>query len=127
MLATCYATTHEADMPAAHTTALPGDPSPDATLDAMIRVNHAGEYGAKRIYQGQLAILGRQPVGDTLRHMAEQEQVHLSHFEDLLNQHRAHGAARRKSRHGLHRRRRVRHQRPLRAASLAAGRIRGGA
>jgi ubiquinone biosynthesis monooxygenase Coq7 len=30
-------------------------------IEAFIRVDHAGEYGAKRIYQGQRAILGRWP------------------------------------------------------------------
>ena len=34
----------------------PGDRS--ESVDAMIRVDQAGEYGATRIYQGQLAILG---------------------------------------------------------------------
>ncbi len=33
----------------------PGD-TPDT--EAMIRVDHAGEYGAVRIYEGQLAVLG---------------------------------------------------------------------
>ena len=38
---------------------LPGDPAPEETIARMIRVDHAGEYGAKRIYDGQLAVLGR--------------------------------------------------------------------
>jgi ubiquinone biosynthesis monooxygenase Coq7 len=58
-----------------------GDKKPD-TLDSMIRVNHAGEYGAKRIYQGQLAVLGDTPkIKKLLEHMAEQEQEHLEFFE----------------------------------------------
>ena len=36
----------------------PGDEQPDTA--SMLRVNQAGEYGAARIYAGQLAILGRQ-------------------------------------------------------------------
>lgn len=63
---------------------LPGDPSPRRRLAGMLRVDHAGEYGAKRIYQGQLAVLGRGRHGDTLRHMAAQEQEHLSYFEQQL-------------------------------------------
>lgn len=66
------------------TGALPGDPSPRRRLAGMVRVDHAGEYGAKRIYQGQLAVLGRGRHGDTLRHMAAQEQEHLSYFEKQL-------------------------------------------
>lgn len=50
----------------------------------MIRVNHAGEYGAKRIYAGQLAVLGKSPSADTIRHMAEQEEVHLKAFSDIM-------------------------------------------
>ena len=38
---------------------LPGDPVPEAGIEAMIRVDHAGEYGAVRIYDGQLAVIGR--------------------------------------------------------------------
>ena len=38
---------------------LPGDPQPGASVARMIRVDHAGEYGAARIYAGQLAVLRR--------------------------------------------------------------------
>lgn len=65
-------------------TALPGDPSQRARLARMIRVDHAGEYGAARIYAGQLAVLGRGPKGDLLRHMKAQEQVHLDTFAGLI-------------------------------------------
>jgi ubiquinone biosynthesis monooxygenase Coq7 len=63
---------------------LPGDPTPRQTLARMIRVDHAGEYGAARIYAGQLAVLGRGPKGDLLRHMKAQEQVHLDTFASLI-------------------------------------------
>lgn len=61
---------------------LPGDPK--TPLERMIRVDHAGEYGAVRIYEGQLAVLGRGPKGDMIRHMAEQEVVHRQTFETLI-------------------------------------------
>lgn len=64
--------------------ALPGDPTPKERLARISRVDHAGEYGAKRIYEGQLAVLGRGRHGDTLRHMAEQELEHLRYFEEQL-------------------------------------------
>ncbi|RED51291.1 demethoxyubiquinone hydroxylase family protein [Aestuariispira insulae] len=67
---------------------LPGDPRPNRQLERAIRVNHAGEYGAKRIYAGQIAVLGNEECGDTLRHMAEQEQVHLDAFSKELNERR---------------------------------------
>ncbi|MBV5336364.1 demethoxyubiquinone hydroxylase family protein [bacterium] len=64
--------------------ALPGDPSPRRWLAGVVRVDHAGEYGAKRIYEGQLAVLGRGRHGDVLRHMAAQELEHLRYFEGEL-------------------------------------------
>jgi ubiquinone biosynthesis monooxygenase Coq7 len=63
---------------------LHGDPDPQTQIERMIRVDHAGEYGAARIYQGQLAILGDRPVGEEIRTMAEQEQRHLDTFDRLV-------------------------------------------
>ena len=63
---------------------LPGDPTPEERLARLIRVDHAGEYGAKRIYQGQLAVLGHRPDAAVIRRMAEQEQKHLDAFDRLL-------------------------------------------
>ena len=57
----------------------------EAEIAQMIRVNHAGEYGAQRIYKGQIAVLGDDPeCGPLLRHMAEQEDVHLEYFDTSL-------------------------------------------
>ncbi|MCS6987050.1 MAG: demethoxyubiquinone hydroxylase family protein [Sphingomonadaceae bacterium] len=54
-------------------------------VERMIRVDHAGEYGATRIYAGQLAVMGdRAPVSPDIRRMARQEEAHLAHFEALL-------------------------------------------
>lgn len=63
---------------------LPGDLSMDEEVERMIRVNHAGEYGAKRIYAGQLAVLGKSKSAETIRHMAEQEEEHLRVFSEML-------------------------------------------
>jgi 3-demethoxyubiquinol 3-hydroxylase len=52
---------------------------------AMIRVNHAGEYGAMRIYAGQRAILGdNAPGAREVAHMAQQEQRHLDWFNAAI-------------------------------------------
>ena len=52
---------------------------------SMIRVNQAGEYGAKRINAGQLAIMGdRHPAARSIAHMAEQEQRHLDAFDRII-------------------------------------------
>ena len=63
---------------------LPGDLTARETVERCIRVDHAGEYGAQRIYQGQLALLGGGPKGELLRHMLRQEQAHLARFSDLV-------------------------------------------
>lgn len=63
---------------------LPGDPPRDEGIARMIRVDHAGEYGARRIYEGQLAVLGRSPAMPVIRRMAEQEKRHLAAFDRLV-------------------------------------------
>jgi ubiquinone biosynthesis monooxygenase Coq7 len=67
---------------------LPGDLNPEARLARMIRVDHAGEYGARRIYEGQLAVLGKSACAPALKHMHEQELHHLRTFENLMVQNR---------------------------------------
>ncbi|WP_336979229.1 demethoxyubiquinone hydroxylase family protein [Altererythrobacter fulvus] len=53
----------------------------------MIRVDQAGEYGATRIYAGQLAVLGeRGPHATEIRAMAAQEDDHLARFNAMLAQ-----------------------------------------
>jgi 3-demethoxyubiquinol 3-hydroxylase len=52
---------------------------------SMIRVDQAGEYGATRIYAGQLAILGdRHPASRAISHMAHQEERHRAFFDRLI-------------------------------------------
>lgn len=52
---------------------------------AMIRVDQAGEYGATRIYAGQLAVMGdRAPHSGEIRAMNEQEHDHLRAFDALV-------------------------------------------
>jgi ubiquinone biosynthesis monooxygenase Coq7 len=53
--------------------------------DAMIRVDQAGEYGATRIYAGQLAVLGdRHPAARAIHHMAAQEDRHRAFFDRMI-------------------------------------------
>lgn len=67
---------------------LPGDPTPDAQLDRIVRVDQAGEFGAVRIYAGQKAVLRRGPEADAVREMAEQEQAHLDTFDRIIAERR---------------------------------------
>jgi ubiquinone biosynthesis monooxygenase Coq7 len=68
---------------------LPGDPAPADEIARMLRVDHAGELGAVRIYDGQLAVLGLggRAAGE-LRRMAAAEERHLAVFETLLRERR---------------------------------------
>ncbi len=51
----------------------------------MLRVDQAGEYGATRIYAGQLAVMGdRSPLSGEIVHMAAQEAEHRAKFDALL-------------------------------------------
>ena len=67
---------------------LPGDRPSDEELARMLRVDHAGEYGATRIYEGQLDVLGRHRAAGVIRQMAEAEKRHLARFETLLQERR---------------------------------------
>lgn len=52
---------------------------------AMIRVDQAGEYGATRIYAGQLAVMGSRAEGSKeIAAMASQEAAHLARFNALM-------------------------------------------
>ena len=54
-------------------------------LEEIIRVDHAGEYGATKIYEGQIAIFGKNTkIGKTIQHMADQEQEHIEKFCELI-------------------------------------------
>jgi len=63
---------------------LPGDRRGKDNIGRMIRVDQAGELGAAEIYRGQLAVLKNQPCADLLKKMAEQEQVHLATFDEMV-------------------------------------------
>jgi ubiquinone biosynthesis monooxygenase Coq7 len=67
---------------------LPGDRAPAVDTERMIRVDQAGEFGATRIYAGQLAVLRRGHAAGAIREMAEQEQRHLAQFDRLLRERR---------------------------------------
>jgi ubiquinone biosynthesis monooxygenase Coq7 len=55
----------------------------------MLRVNQAGEYGATRIYAGQLAVLRKDsPAAHAIAGMALQEERHLERFNQLMGERR---------------------------------------
>ena len=67
---------------------LPGDPTPEQTVARMIRVDHAGEYGAVRIYAGQQAVLRHGPAAAAIDEMLRKEQEHLDGFGELAGERR---------------------------------------
>lgn len=56
-------------------------------IDSFLRVNHAGESAAVRLYEGQLAVLSKSKSAEDLRHMLLQEQKHKEKFETALREH----------------------------------------
>jgi ubiquinone biosynthesis monooxygenase Coq7 len=71
--------------------ALPGTREQKLTrdeADSMIRVDHAGEFGARRIYAGQLAVLGRTAKDaagtEAIRRMEAQERRHFEVFDQMV-------------------------------------------
>jgi ubiquinone biosynthesis monooxygenase Coq7 len=49
-------------------------------IQEIIRVNHAGEFGAQKIYQGQINYTKNIEDQKILKHMLDQEQEHLEYF-----------------------------------------------
>uniref|UniRef100_A0A8C8CH20 5-demethoxyubiquinone hydroxylase, mitochondrial n=1 Tax=Oncorhynchus tshawytscha TaxID=74940 RepID=A0A8C8CH20_ONCTS len=66
----------------------PRDEAEKALLHSMLRVDHAGEYGANRIYAGQMAVLGRSQTGPLIQEMWDQEKKHLAKFNEILAENR---------------------------------------
>lgn len=55
----------------------------------MLRVDQAGEFGATRIYAGQLAVMGsRHPISREISRMAAQEERHRARFDAMMTERR---------------------------------------
>lgn len=70
----------------------PRRPGPrEARLAEMLRVDHAGEFGAVEIYRGQRAVFAALPhkaaIAQTLKEMEDGEAAHLTTFNRLLAHH----------------------------------------
>ena len=68
-------------------------PGPRARrVEEMIRVDHAGEFGAVRIYRGQRAVFenrpGKERMAELLAELEAGEQTHLDTFDRLVNERR---------------------------------------
>ncbi|MEC7488929.1 MAG: demethoxyubiquinone hydroxylase family protein [Pseudomonadota bacterium] len=67
---------------------LPGDLPKEKMLERFVRVDHAGEYGAVRIYEGQLSVLGKSDSAKIISEMADKEREHLEKFKTLVSDRR---------------------------------------
>ena len=56
-------------------------------IEKIVRVDHAGELGADRIYAGQLAVLKGSSVSDIIKGMWDEEKEHLDTMERLCAKH----------------------------------------
>lgn len=59
--------------------------SPSPLIESIIRVNHAGEFGAKRIYEGQLSVIKDPKERALIQEMLSQEEEHLTLFTNLAD------------------------------------------
>lgn len=67
---------------------MPGEDARERQLAEMIRVDHAGEYGAVQIYRGQRAVFsrieGKAHAAKLIAEMEEGEQQHLKTFDRMI-------------------------------------------
>ncbi len=71
----------------------PGDPDPRTVVERLIRVDQAGEFGAVRIYEGQLAALrwrgqSNSEAARKIAAMARSEREHNRTFDRLTAERR---------------------------------------
>jgi ubiquinone biosynthesis monooxygenase Coq7 len=56
----------------------------DELIEEIIRVDHAGEYGAVEIYSGQLQKIKDQKTKALIQEMYNGEKIHLNYFENQI-------------------------------------------
>lgn len=68
----------------------PGETGPSRRMAEMVRVDHAGEFGAVQIYRGQLAVFSALPekahVTGLIQEMEAGEKTHLETFDRLIRE-----------------------------------------
>ncbi|MDX1916521.1 MAG: demethoxyubiquinone hydroxylase family protein [Rickettsiaceae bacterium] len=60
--------------------------NPEKIIHEIIRVDYAGEFGAVRIYQGQLDAVKDPKTSAEIIHMKKQEDIHLEFFTKKMHQ-----------------------------------------
>ncbi|PBK96618.1 COQ7 protein [Armillaria gallica] len=86
---TAYTDAHNPNNPATTTTPNSISVEQRHALDSALRVDQAGEIAAVSIYQGQMAVLGRDAkLKPMLQEMLDQEKKHITVMDKLQVQHR---------------------------------------
>jgi len=71
---------------------MPGEGAAERRLEEMVRVDHAGEFGAVQIYRGQRAVFAHSPntahAAELIAEMEAGEQEHLRTFDRLIAERR---------------------------------------
>lgn len=69
---------------------MPGEGARERLLAEMVRVDHAGEFGAVQIYRGQRAVFGRSDskahAARVVAEMEAGEQEHLRTFDRMISE-----------------------------------------
>ena len=56
----------------------------ESSLKQIIRVNHAGEYGAQKIYNGQIKFCKNSKLKKKLERISSEEKVHFDYFDEQI-------------------------------------------
>jgi len=54
------------------------------SVKQIIRVNHAGEYGAQKIYNGQIKFCKNSKLKKKLERISSEEKVHFDYFDEQI-------------------------------------------
>ena len=54
------------------------------SVKQIIRVNHAGEYGAQKIYNGQIRFCKNSKLKKKLEKISSEEKVHFDYFDEQM-------------------------------------------
>lgn len=66
----------------------PNFASHNTEIEEIIRVDHAGEYGAQKIYEGQLKFIKNSQDKVLINSMLKQEKIHLDYFINKLEEYK---------------------------------------
>eukprot|EP01083_Nonionella_stella_P065797 172693_1 len=68
-------------------------PAVQSAIDEMLRIDHAGEMAAVRIYEGQLATMRDRSEAATIQHMKRQEEEHVRWCKRSISEYRSRPSA----------------------------------